>query len=99
MGQQKKRITEMKEKLNSRDFLKSEEDFKKEVITKCVTEKVIEVSLHRFVLCFLLVYLRGAVFRLYTCKFLLRCIYDFHLFLAFFCKFESENFMKYIKMA
>uniref|UniRef100_F1KS25 DNA repair protein rad-50 n=1 Tax=Ascaris suum TaxID=6253 RepID=F1KS25_ASCSU len=42
MGQQKKRITEMKEKLNSRDFLKSEEDFKKEVITKCVTEKVIE---------------------------------------------------------
>ncbi|VDK48160.1 unnamed protein product [Anisakis simplex] len=45
MGLQKKRISEMKEKLCSREFLKCEEDFKKEVITKCVTAKVIEVRI------------------------------------------------------
>ncbi|VDM49842.1 unnamed protein product [Toxocara canis] len=42
MGQQKKRIAEMKEKLSSREFVKSEEEFKRELVNKCVTEKVIE---------------------------------------------------------
>lgn len=41
LEQKKVQFTEMK-KLNSKEFVKSEEEYKRTVITKCVTEKVIE---------------------------------------------------------
>lgn len=47
--QKKVQLDEITEKLDSKDVCKSEEVYKRNVITKCVTEKVIEVTIDRLI--------------------------------------------------